>query len=74
VHRALRRVPGSDHPAARLRAEETLAELFVLIAVFHFGEELFHTGWFVESLLSQTLVLFVILRAASASAPPAGAR
>ncbi|MFI5308868.1 MAG: magnesium-translocating P-type ATPase [Polyangiales bacterium] len=33
---------------------------YVLIAVFHFGEKLFHTGWFVESLLSQTLVLFVI--------------
>ena len=29
-------------------------------AVFHAGEPLFHTGWFVESLATQTLVLFVI--------------
>jgi Mg2+-importing ATPase len=28
--------------------------------VFHFGEVLFHTGWFLESLATQTLVLFVI--------------
>jgi Mg2+-importing ATPase len=33
---------------------------FVLLAVFHASEELFHTGWFVESLATQTLVLFVI--------------
>jgi Mg2+-importing ATPase len=28
--------------------------------VFHASEALFHTGWFVESLATQTLVLFVI--------------
>ena len=33
---------------------------FVLLRVFHAGERLFHTGWFVESLATQTLVLFVI--------------
>lgn len=33
---------------------------FVLLKVFHASEELFHTGWFVESLITQTLVLFVI--------------
>ncbi len=33
---------------------------FVLLRVFHVGETLFHTGWFVESLATQTLVLFVI--------------
>jgi Mg2+-importing ATPase len=33
---------------------------FVLLKVFHAGEALFHTGWFVESLATQTLVLFVI--------------
>jgi Mg2+-importing ATPase len=33
---------------------------FVLLRVFHAGETLFHTGWFVESLATQTLVLFVI--------------
>jgi Mg2+-importing ATPase len=33
---------------------------FVLLQVFHAGESRFHTGWFVESLATQTLVLFVI--------------
>jgi P-type Mg2+ transporter len=33
---------------------------FLLLHVFHAGPELFHTGWFVESLCTQTLVVFVI--------------
>jgi Mg2+-importing ATPase len=33
---------------------------FVLLNIFQAGETLFHTGWFVESLATQTLVLFVI--------------
>ena len=33
---------------------------FVLLRFFHAGEALFHTGWFVASLATQTLVLFVI--------------
>jgi Mg2+-importing ATPase len=33
---------------------------YVLIHFFHASEALFHTGWFVESLCTQTLVLFVI--------------
>jgi P-type Mg2+ transporter len=33
---------------------------FVLLHWFHAGEVLFHTGWFVESLATQTLVIFVI--------------
>ncbi len=33
---------------------------FVLLKVFHLGERAFHTGWFLESLATQTLVLFVI--------------
>jgi len=33
---------------------------FVLLKVFFASEELFHTGWFVESLATQTLVIFVI--------------
>src|SRR5213079_3672110 len=33
---------------------------FVLLRVFHASAPLFHTGWFVESLATQTLVLFVI--------------
>ena len=32
----------------------------ILIFVFHAGEKLFHTGWFIESLATQTLVIFVI--------------
>ncbi len=33
---------------------------FVLLHFLHAGQEEFHTGWFVESLATQTLVLFVI--------------
>ena len=33
---------------------------YVLLHFFHAPEVLFHTGWFVESLATQTLVLFVI--------------
>jgi Mg2+-importing ATPase len=32
----------------------------VLLWGFHANEQLFHTGWFVESLATQTLVVFVI--------------
>jgi P-type Mg2+ transporter len=32
----------------------------VMLWVFHAGEKLFHTGWFVESLATQSLVIFVI--------------
>ena len=32
----------------------------VLLFLFHASESLFHTGWFVESLATQTLVIFVI--------------
>jgi Mg2+-importing ATPase len=33
---------------------------YVLLFLLHAGEVEFHTGWFVESLATQTLVLFVI--------------
>jgi Mg2+-importing ATPase len=33
---------------------------YVLLNVFHFSESVFQTGWFLESLATQTLVLFVI--------------
>jgi Mg2+-importing ATPase len=33
---------------------------FIMLQVFHASQELFHTGWFVESLATQTLVLFII--------------
>ncbi len=32
----------------------------IMLWVFHAGPVLFHTGWFVESLATQTLVIFVI--------------
>jgi len=38
---------------------------WVLLSVFHAGKDLFRTGWFVESLATQTLVIFVIRTAAS---------
>jgi Mg2+-importing ATPase len=37
-----------------------LLTFYVLLRAFHAGPSLFHTGWFVESLATQTLVLFVI--------------
>ncbi len=33
---------------------------WVMLSVFHAGRELFHTGWFVESLSTQSLVIFLI--------------
>ena len=33
---------------------------FILLKVFDAGEELFHTGWFIESIATQVLVIFVI--------------
>jgi Mg2+-importing ATPase len=33
---------------------------YVLLQFFHAGQEFFHTGWFVESLATQTLVIYVI--------------
>jgi len=38
---------------------------YVLLHFFHASEAQFHTGWFVESLATQTLVLFVIRTAKS---------
>jgi len=33
---------------------------YAMLKVFHAGQALFHTGWFVESLATQTLVIFII--------------
>ncbi|MBZ0094573.1 MAG: magnesium-translocating P-type ATPase [Sulfuricella sp.] len=33
---------------------------YVMLEVFHAGEALFHTGWFVESIATQVLVIFII--------------
>ncbi len=42
----------------------------VMLGVFHAGPALFRTGWFVESLATQTLVIFVIRTAARPWASP----
>jgi Mg2+-importing ATPase len=36
------------------------ATFFIMLRVFHAGPELFRTGWFVESLATQTLIIFAI--------------
>jgi Mg2+-importing ATPase len=33
---------------------------YVMLKVFHAGEPLFHTGWFIESMATQVLVIFII--------------
>jgi Mg2+-importing ATPase len=33
---------------------------YIMLAVFHAGETLFHTGWFIESMATQVLVIFII--------------
>jgi P-type Mg2+ transporter len=33
---------------------------YIMLRVFHAGEQLFHTGWFIESMATQVLVIFII--------------
>ena len=33
---------------------------YIMLTVFHAGETLFHTGWFIESMATQVLVIFII--------------
>jgi Mg2+-importing ATPase len=33
---------------------------YVMLKLFHAGEALFHTGWFIESMATQVLVIFII--------------
>jgi Mg2+-importing ATPase len=33
---------------------------YIMLALFHAGEMLFHTGWFIESVASQVLVIFIV--------------
>ena len=33
---------------------------YIMLVVFHVGEGLFHTGWFIESMATQVLVIFII--------------
>ena len=35
-------------------------KVFVMLRVFHAGEAQFHSGWFIESLATRVLVIFVI--------------
>ena len=42
-----------------------LATFAALLYIFHANAELFHTGWFVESVVTQILVLFVIRKLGS---------
>jgi hypothetical protein len=44
----------------KLRPRAGLRRTEVLIGVFHAGEALFHTRWFIESLATQVLVVFAI--------------
>ena len=46
--------------SGRSARSTTSSRFYVLLRFFHAGEAEFHTGWFVESLATQTLVLFVI--------------
>jgi Mg2+-importing ATPase len=48
-----------------------LATFWFLLRVMHADERLFHTGWFVESLATQTLVVFVIRGMSAGGAPGA---
>jgi P-type Mg2+ transporter len=42
----------------------------LLLWIFHVDETLFHTGWFVESLATQVLVIFIIRTAYPLRDPP----
>ncbi|MFB3925468.1 MAG: magnesium-translocating P-type ATPase [Syntrophales bacterium] len=33
---------------------------YIMLAIFHAGEALFHSGWFIESMATQVLVIFII--------------
>lgn len=33
---------------------------YIMLALFHAGEMLFHTGWFIESIASPVLVIFIV--------------
>ena len=33
---------------------------YIMLKIFHAGEALFHTGWFIESMATQILVIFII--------------
>jgi P-type Mg2+ transporter len=50
-----------------------LLTFFVLLRVFHAPARLFQTGWFVESLATQTLVIFVIRNSGAGKSRPSRA-
>jgi P-type Mg2+ transporter len=47
-----------------------LLTFYVLLHVFHAPARLFHSGWFVESLATQTLVIFVIRTTGAGASRP----
>jgi magnesium-transporting ATPase (P-type) len=60
AYRKLREIP-FDFERRRLSVVVDNANgPILMLQVFHASEPLFHTGWFVESLATQTLVLFII--------------
>jgi Mg2+-importing ATPase len=56
-NRLIRRFMAVFGPISSLYDFATFA---VMLVVFHAGEAMFHTGWFVESLATQSLVILVI--------------
>jgi hypothetical protein len=53
-HSKLHVCDGADQFAVRFLT------FFVLLKVFHAGESMFQTGWFIESMATQVLVIFII--------------
>lgn len=55
------RVPEArDFFSIRLCGQANCMRWRNMLAVFHAGEALFHTGWFIESMATQVLVIFII--------------
>src|SRR4029079_156698 len=57
---SIRCEPFTRAPLGPISSIYDFLTFYALLKIFHASEALFHTGWFVESLATQTLVLFVI--------------
>src|SRR4029079_4466000 len=57
---SIRCEPFTRAPLGPISSIYDFLTFYALLKIFHASEPLFHTGWFVESLATQTLVLFVI--------------
>jgi P-type Mg2+ transporter len=53
-------MPAAAYASSSFSSLFDFATFGIMLWVFHAGEALFQTGWFVESLATQTLVIFVI--------------